>query len=169
MLLTTTDIRTPKVGQILANDTVQVNWWIESSSDQFCLTGKVSLVPNASFGGSLAFERLSARGFDWDAKRVRVFDSLGSHMRACWCRPPPGSPLKGGYEEAKKWPESVPATTGVTNEEERKLVDEALGNFALILIEPNYVDWVQLGIVPNRRTFFTREDDESWTETIVVP
>jgi len=90
-------------------------------------------------------------------------------MRASWCRPTPGSPLKGGYEEGEKWPKSVPTTTGAKNEEEKKLVKEALGNFALVLVEPTFVDWVQMGVVPNQRTFFTRGSDESWTESIVVP
>ena len=174
IVLTTTDIRTPKVEQILVSDTVQISWWIEPSMDQFRLTGKVTIIPKPSSkvfhsGGNLAFGRLSAGGFDWEAKRVQVFDSLSDHMRASWCRPTPGSPLKGGYEEAKKWPKSVPTTTGAVSEEEKELVKQALGNFALVLIEPSYVDWLQMGVVPNQRTLFIRGDDESWTETIVVP
>jgi pyridoxamine 5'-phosphate oxidase len=174
IVLTTADIRTPKVEQILANDAVQINWWIAPSMDQFRLTGKVTLVPepgNGVFhsGGNLGFERLSAGGFDWEGKRVQAFDSLSGRMRACWCRPTPGSPMKGGYEEAEKWPETIPTTTGATNEKEKKLVDEALGNFVLVLIEPTFVDWVQLGTTPDRRTFFYRGDDGSWTEDIVVP
>lgn len=174
IVLTTTDIRTPKVDQILKNDTVQINWWIEPSMDQFRLTGRVTLVPEPGnlrvfhSGGNIGFERLSEGGFDWEAKRVRVFDSLSGRMRACWCRPTPGTPMKGGYEEAGKWPKTVPTTTGATNENEKKLVEVALGNFALVLIEPTYVDWVQLGVSPDRRTFFHRGEDESWTETIVV-
>ena len=172
--LTTTDIRTPKVEQILANDTVQINWWIEASMDQFRLTGKVTLVPepgSAVFhsGGNVAFQRLSEGGFDWEAKRVQIFDSFSGHLRASWCRPTPGSPMKGGYDEAKKWPESIPTTTGAKNEKEKKLVEQALANFALVLVEPTYVDWLQMGVVPNRRTLFYRGEDESWTETIVVP
>ena len=77
--------------------------------------------------------------------------------------------MKGGYEEANKWPKTIPTSTGAANEEEKKLVEEALGNFALVLIEPTFVDWVQLGVVPDRRTFFHRGEDGSWTETIVVP
>lgn len=174
ILLTTTDTRTPKVEQILANDTVQINWWIEPSRDQFRLTGRVTIVPepgNRVFhsGGNIAFERLSAGGFDWEAKRVQVFDSLSDHMRASWCRPTPGSPMEGGYEEANKWPVTIPTTTGAKNEKEKKLVERALANFALVLVEPTYVDWVQLGVVPEQRTFFYRGDDETWTETIVVP
>lgn len=174
IILGTTDIRTPKVGQILANDTVQICWWITPSGDQFRLTGKATIFPEPSSRGShsgesVAFERLSAGGFDWEAKRIQIFDSLSDNMRANWCHPTPGSPLEGGYEEAKKWPKSVPTTTGATTEEEKKLVEEALGNFVLILIEPTFVDWYQSGVEPDQRTFFTRGEDESWTETIVAP
>lgn len=164
IVLTTTDIRTPKVQQILANDTVQICWWIAPSGEQFRLTGKATLVPEPGrtpkSGGS---------GFDWEAKRVQIFDSLSDHMRAGWCRPTPGTPMPGGYEDAKKWPLAVPTTTGATTEEEKKLVKQALGNFALVLIEPTYVDWIQISVVPNRRTLFRRGGDGSWTETIVVP
>jgi pyridoxamine 5'-phosphate oxidase len=174
IILTTTDSRTPKVEQILANDKVQVNWWIEASGDQFRLTGKATLIlepgnrlPHSGTG--LAFERLSAGGFDWETKRIQVFDSLSGRMRASWCAPPPGSPLEGGYEEAEEWPKTVPTTTGATSEEEKQLVQGALGNFVLVLVEPIYVDWSQVGVVPNRRTFFHRGEDGTWTETIVVP
>lgn len=174
IILTTTDIRTPKVKQILANDVVQINWWIAQAEEQFRLTGKVTLVPesgNRAFhsGENVAFERLSAAGFDWEAKRVEVFDSFSDHMRASWCTPSPGSLMEGGYEEAKNWTNTVPATSGVTNEKEKKLVEQALGNFALVLVEPTSVDWSQFGVIPNRRTIFHRERDGSWTETIVVP
>src|SRR5258708_5583514 len=98
IILTTTDIRTPKVEQILANDTVQINWWIPPSMDQFRLTGRVTLVPepgNGVFhsGGNPGFERLSEGGLDLEAKRVEVFDSLSGGMRASWCRPTSGSPM----------------------------------------------------------------------------
>jgi pyridoxamine 5'-phosphate oxidase len=169
ILLAVTDVRSPKVEQILANDTVQICWRIESTSDQFRLTGKVTIFPEPGSGGNVTSGRLSAGGFDWEAKRVKIFDSLSDYVRASRCRPAPGSPLKGGDEEAEGWPKSVPTTKGATNEEEKKLVEEALGNFALVLIEPTFVDWVQMGVVPNQRTFFTGGDDGSWTETIVMP
>ena len=173
IILTTTDVRTPKVEQILANDTVQICWWIGSSGDQFRLAGKATLVPapgrTPESGGSVVSQRLPVGDLDWEAKRVQVFDSLSDHMRAGWCRPTPGTPMPGGYEDAKKWPPTVPTTTGATTEEEKKLVEQALANFALVLIEPAYVDWIQVSIVPNRRTLFHRGGGGSWTETIVVP
>ena len=48
----------------------------------------------------------------------------------------------------------------------------ALGNFAMVIFEPTQVDWVQLGEHPNRRTLFTRKDEQGgthWVEEILVP
>ena len=101
IVLAATDIHTPKVEHILANDAVQMNWWFEPSGDQFRLTGRATLVPEPSSqvfnsGKSVAFQRLSANGFDWEAKRVQMFGGLNSLLRAGQCCPPPGSPLDRG-------------------------------------------------------------------------
>ena len=98
-----------------------------------------------------------------------MFDGVGGKLRADRYKPMAGSPLDGGYEELAKWPEIVPTTTGATTAEEEKRVEQALANFALLLIEPTSVDWYQMGVVPDRRTLFCRGDDEGWTETVVVP
>lgn len=91
-------------------------------------------------------------------------------MRASWCRPVPGTPLKGGYDDALEWPESVPALGDAKNEEEKKNVEEALKNFALVVIEPFEVDFVELGTRPEKRTIYRRKPQETeFTVTIVVP
>lgn len=69
--------------------------------------------------------------------------------------PPRTDPLDIDYEQkAKDW------TT-------------ALRNFALVLIEPLEIDYVELAAVPNRRTHFWREKAEErglpWIEEAVVP
>jgi len=55
-----------------------------------------------------------------------------------------------------------------TIEEDKKNLEIALRNFALIVIDPFEVDFVELGVDPNQRTKFTR-DGEQWMEEIVVP
>ena len=174
VILISTDVRNRKTEQIHANDTAQMSWWIDPSGDQFRLTGNVILVTdpgNGAFhsGGSVAFQRFSEGGFDWEAKRVQVFDGIGGKLRADRYGPAAGSPMDGGYEELKKRPDTVPTTTGATTPEEKKRVEQALANFAMLLVEPTYVDWYQMGVVPDQRTLFYRGDDESWTETVVVP
>jgi len=88
-------------------------------------------------------------------------------MKASWCRPVPGSRLEGGQEEARKWPvrleEPKPG-----DEEGKRLWEMSLANFALVVIEPHDVDYVELGIVPNRRTRFWRKDG-GWDEEELVP
>lgn len=116
----------------------------------------------------IALQALDASGFDWEAKRHELFNAASEHMRASWCRPIPGSVLKGGYEEEKDWPETVKKEGEAQTGEEKKLTAQALDNFALVAIEPLEIDWVEMGIVPNRRTRWRREGKE-WKFEEIVP
>jgi pyridoxamine 5'-phosphate oxidase len=179
LLVTSTDIRTPKVQHIAHVHTVELAWWINATQDQFRISGparifaapehSISLPPrDAATPDCVGIKALEASGIDWEAKRRELFDAVSEQMRASWCRPPPGSLLKGGYEEMDDWPTKVPKPSDAKTEKEKKLAELALSNFAIIVIEPLYVDWVQMAIKPNRRTFFTR-DGTDWKEKIVVP
>ncbi|KAI0352289.1 hypothetical protein OH77DRAFT_1428836 [Trametes cingulata] len=177
LLVTSTDARTPKVEQLRANQRVEIAWWMEGSQDQFRLTGFARTFPSPSASGDIshptpipegavALKTLESQGFDWEAKRRELFNKMSPGMRASWCVPqPPGSAI-GSYEEQKEWPRQVPSEP--ESEEDKKNAEIALSRFALMLIEPFQVDWVELGIQPNRRTVFTREG-EKWTEQLVVP
>ena len=66
---------------------------------------------------------------------------------------------KGGVDHPKVEPET---------EEDRRNLEFALGNFALMLVEPVEIDWCALGIQPNKRTVFKREG-ERWSEQLVAP
>lgn len=131
--------------------------------------------------GGPAFAALYQDGFDWEEKRRQVFDSMSAHMKASWCRPfAPGSKLPGGHEETKNWPQKLEGKLedilgsgggkGVS-EETRKNWEMALGNFALVVIDPTDVDYVELSVVPNRRTRFWRNEGETgeWEDEAVVP
>jgi len=124
--------------------------------------------------GEFPGEDLGGAGFDWEKKRVETFEGMSGHMRASWVRPVPGTPLPGGYAAAKAWPESLPKLAeveqGKGGEETKKLVKDALKNFALVVINPLEVDYVELGVVPNQRTHFWRERGTGeWVEEVVVP
>lgn len=175
LLLTTTDIRTPKTSQILLNPNIETVFWVENTQEQYRLTGQASIIPKPSHPYYVHFNfdwpalvALEKEDIDWEAKRIEVFDSLSGHLKASWCRPVPGSKLEGGYEEAKKWPETLPKLGEEMSEADRKNLAIALGNFALVLIDPVAVDFVELGITPNQRTKFSREG-ETWVEEILVP
>lgn len=188
IFLTTTDIRTPKVTQILSNPTIEVVLWLEGTKEQYRFLGRASIVPSSSnalhdinaFPRGSALAKLSEVGevggesgkYDWEAKRKETFNSMSPYMRASWARPVPGSPIKS-YEEAKTWPNEIGKLGEAETEEEKKHEGTALENFALVLIEPTEVDWIELGVVPNQRTKFTRKvaegEGDEWDEVILVP
>lgn len=189
LLLTTTDIRTPKVTQLtVASPVAELAWWIEGTQQQFRITANVYLVPSPEHPLHSHFEHtLSSsqdgtglalfKDEDWESQRLHMFKNMSTHMRATWCRPVPGSPLKGGQEEAKKWPESLEdpsAHEDWPTEKYDELLQnwkKALTNFALIVIDPIEVDLVELGVVPNRRTRFFKvpENHGVWDEEELVP
>ncbi|KAI9445372.1 pyridoxamine 5'-phosphate oxidase-domain-containing protein [Lactarius indigo] len=174
LLVTSTDIRTPKVHQIAHTDTVELVWWINATLDQFRITGlaRVFASPQHSIPAPLhtavecaGIDALEMTGFDWEAKRRELFDAVNEEMRASWCRPT-GTPLKVG--EANDWPTTVPKPSEAKTDREKELVELALSNYAIIVIEPLRVDWAQMATKPNQRAFFTRTED-GWSEEAIVP
>ncbi|KAF8634865.1 hypothetical protein AX15_000620 [Amanita polypyramis BW_CC] len=188
LIVTTTDIRTPKVSQILSSPHVHVVHWIEGTQEQFRFAGRAVIVPapnNALYGhfmddilnsaewdkpesgGGIA--ELTRSGFDWEKQRVDLFKSLSGYMKATWCRPVPGSPLTGGEEEAKSWPVKLHEPKSDSDEQSKRNWELALGNFALLIIDPYECDFIELGVVPNHRTKFSRIEDGDWKEEALVP
>lgn len=177
LLLTSTDIRTPKVIQIKSNPNhrVEAHFWNHATNEQFRISGRAAIYPSPDLkekkgikGVGEVYDAFQSQGWDWEDERRKQFDSVGAHMRASWCRPVPGSPMDS-YSDAEKWPVKVakPGEEGY----DAKDYEEALGNFALLLIDPIEVDYVELGVMPNRRTKFVRQesDDQRWKEMILVP
>ncbi|RDB29289.1 hypothetical protein Hypma_016079 [Hypsizygus marmoreus] len=182
LLVSTTDIRTPKTTQIISNPHVQVAWWIDRTQEQFRITGLASVIPTPANGlykhfiystknaaPVSAVAALSREGFDWEEKRKEIFMKMGAHMKAGWCRPVPGSRLEGGEEEARKWPVRLEEPGEDSTEEDRKNWETALGNFALLIVDPTEVDYVELGAEPDRRTRFWRTREGLWEDEAVVP
>jgi len=172
LILTTTDIRTPKAHQIQSNRVIEIGWFIRPTEEQFRITGFARLSPHPKFHSFAPDTQTQLPDLDLDAERRRIFNSVSGAIRASFCRPVPGSPLPGGYEEGKKWPVTLPKLAEWKNEQERVQVETAFENFALLLIEPFNVDLVELAPSPNQRTFFERIGDANelrWKEQIVVP
>ena len=113
----------------------------------------------AALGGS-GIAALSKEDFDWEEKRKEMFGGMSRHMKATWCRPVPGSRLEGGDEA--RWPVTVDDEGDVNWQ-------TALGNFALVVVDPTEVDYVELGPIPQRRTRFWRTPEGLWEEEAVVP
>ncbi|KAF8661965.1 hypothetical protein AX16_001260 [Volvariella volvacea WC 439] len=208
LLLTTTDIRTPKVKQLIANPSVELAWWIDGSQEQFRILGVAKVVPDptnadekdayrawsdfvkqsqdagntTASGTSLnGFVGLVKEGFDWESQRREQFDNMNPAMKASWCRPTPGTPILGNVkEESRRWPlklfppgdeRNITEGAMASQEEAQRNWDKAIRNFALVVVEPSEVDYVELGVVPNRRTRFWRSETEvgRWEEQALVP
>jgi pyridoxamine 5'-phosphate oxidase len=170
--------------QLSANSSAEICWWIDPSQEQFRILGRIYVIPDPSNpnyakflenveNGGRTLRELKAEGIDWENQRQELFNSMSSHMKASWVRPTPGSKLED-YEESKKWPSKVEGNAGDTpeNPEEAKNLRIALANFALVLIDPVNVDYVEMGILPNRRTRWVREGDFEgieWADHLEVP
>ncbi|SNX83781.1 related to tRNA dihydrouridine synthase [Melanopsichium pennsylvanicum] len=115
-LMTTTDVRTPKVQQLTAQSSLrahgedgsrggecEIAWWIESTQLQFRISGTVHVLPTPGhpLRSLFPFERLSPprnadsmdseESFDWDGERTRIFNKLNAGLLASFCRPTPGT------------------------------------------------------------------------------
>ena len=170
---------------------------MEGSQDQFRITGKAIVitspddalkdVASGNTGVSLARVALDESGeddrkdgtdgrtldkYDWEKKRKEVFETMDPVLKGTWCAPKvPGSKM-ASYDEPNAWPNKVANVDDLKTAEEKRNYELSLSNFALILIEPTEVDWVQLGEQPYRRTLFTRKDEAGgsfWAEDILVP
>lgn len=83
-------------------------------------------------------------------------------------RPVPGTPVDSpDGADPSTFPKELP-TEDEANDEQKKLLQQALANFALIVLEPHHVDVADLGSQPNRRTVYSLHGGE-WSATEVVP
>ncbi|TFK56388.1 hypothetical protein OE88DRAFT_1709123 [Heliocybe sulcata] len=185
LLVSSTDVRTPKVIELIDNPSnasskSEMCWWIDKTSEQFRISSRTYVIPAPSHPFYAKLDWAASPGmkalveedkFDWEAKRKSIFESMSEHMRASWLRPPPGSVLKGGYDESKKWEKTVPKWDDAKTDHEKALWETAFGNFALVVMEPVKVDYLEMAIVPNRRRVYTREETQGqvWIEEVVVP
>ncbi|GJE99747.1 pyridoxamine 5'-phosphate oxidase-domain-containing protein [Phanerochaete sordida] len=195
LLVSSSDVRAPKVVQMLSNTTVELCWWMEGSSDQFRIQAKAHVVtpPDHALRGVSSQlpsvraldeggeerednETLLEKGgkYDWEKKRRETFEAMKPPMKASWCVPhAPGSRM-ASYDTPtrEQWPTEVPDFADLKTDQDKKNYEFALSNFAMVVFEPTRVDWVQLGESPNRRTLFTRTDfagGMEWEEQILVP
>ncbi|KAL5494788.1 hypothetical protein ACEPAI_250 [Sanghuangporus weigelae] len=191
ILLTTTDVRTSKATQLAENPRVELAWWLPKAQAQIRILGNAYIHPSPNFqlngADSISEEQkrtienavaklrsafpakeLGWEDFDWEKERIERFDAVSGHMRASWVRPVPGSRLSDP-SDARKWPETLPKRDEAGDKKE--LVAVALKNYALVVIDPFEVDYVELGVMPNRRTRFFKESagEGGWKEEALVP
>lgn len=163
LLVTTTDVRAPKSAQISDNWNTEICWWVPPTNEQWRITGTSFLVPHSKHPARVGPGELPP-GYDWAEERKRVFNTVSGRIRASWCRPVPGSPLEPGTT----FPERLPPLGEWKDDVEREQVETAFENFALLVVCPLQVDFVELEPVPNIRTKYAIRDGK-WEETPVVP
>jgi pyridoxamine 5'-phosphate oxidase len=174
ILQTTTDIRSAKSIQIHNGSPAEVLWWFPETEAQFRLQCRAFLLPALSHQWRKEFPTDLAGGREgaepevaWEAKRVECFNSLSSFLRASFARPSPGSELGDHPEKAKNWPKELPKL-GEGSKEEREKVQAAFENFAVLYLEVEEVDLVDLGVIPNEHHRYVFRD-EKWFKSTLVP
>lgn len=170
LLITTTDIRSPKADQLVNNPLSEATFWFADSQEQFRITAKAYLLtdPNHPWRHLFPRDKLSGdEDFDWEEYRLNTYDSLSPYLRASFVRPIPGTPMKS-YDEANSWPQTLP-TRHEAKKEDKQNVEEALRNFAVLVLDSFHVDLVELGVYPNRRSSWNLEGEKVWNEQILVP
>lgn len=186
VLQTTTDIRSAKashlnVGEqgIRSTRNVEVVWWFPASQVQFRLlcTGYVLPHPSHTWRDAFPADLDTGDGgvgdggvTDWEGVRIACFNALSPYLRASFARPlTPGSELTNP-DEAKNWPNKLPAKGEEQDEKEREQVGLALANFAVLFLEVEEVDLVDLGVVPNERYLYRQQlVQNGWSRTLLVP
>jgi len=174
LLLAATDYRTPKVAELTKNQRAEICWWIPPTNEQFRISAVTYIIaaPQYAFVTSVGPGMQAVIGesaFDWEKKRREVFESLPAPIKASYLRPPPGSAIEAGGEADKTSVGTVRKLEEAQSEEDKKNWEKALNNFTLVVFEPVKVDYVEFGINPHRRTLFTRNENNEWTERNVVP
>ncbi|BGP54297.1 hypothetical protein JCM8202_000728 [Rhodotorula sphaerocarpa] len=192
-LVVTTDARSPKARQLAAQPKIELAWWMAATQHQFRILGNAYILPSAAFPrhdstkpksgatstaepGKISFpfpekELSPYDGFSWEDERIRQFRKMSPELRASFYRPVPGTDLADSNVKMEDLPETLPeGVQEAEGDEQKKQVQEALKNFALIVIDAIEVDLVDLGSMPNKRTQWVRKQGSSeWQEKGVVP
>ncbi|RIB04546.1 pyridoxamine 5'-phosphate oxidase-domain-containing protein [Gigaspora rosea] len=172
LLVITTDIRSSKVKHLLENPGFESCWWFPVTSDQFRLSGNAYVFSSptnsiiAHFPSDMLLSFYSSANstsliehFDWEQERKKYWYGISSDLRASFLKLPSGQETNEGLVR-----ELDPIGKNI---EEKLLVNEALENFALVLMKVDYVDHLNLTPIPKRITWkFQKNDDglnkEEW-------
>lgn len=185
-LLVCTDVRSPKVDQLLplnrtsdaapspqSGTLASICWWFSPTGEQYRIQARAYVVSAGSERGRVAgltaeqAKRLGPRdgaNFEWEAERVRVYEKLSWELKASFLgRSVPGSRLVADDSEKRADLEKR------LESGDQELRAAALKNFALIVLEPISVDLVQLKTKPHHRFSWKKTASGDWEENELVP
>ncbi|KAI5453703.1 hypothetical protein NCC49_005522 [Naganishia albida] len=183
ILLFTSDTRMNKISHLESQPLAEGSFWIEETGVQFRVAGKAYVVPSDADSSALGKEKagdvvraLRAQGDEasvdwWIAEREKSWgEGISGHLRATFARPTPGTPLNRVERKPDEWTETI-KPTGETDEQKKEIA-RAKANFTLVALAPETVEMLELKVVPNRRTVWTRrqgEGENGWDVQAVVP
>lgn len=101
----------------------------------------------------------------WERKRKELWEGLSPELRASFCRPMPGAELK---DDPNNWIEELPADSDGADEKTKEALARAWENFAVLALQPESVEVLDLGAKPHTRTQWTSATDAP-RKTEVVP
>ncbi len=135
------DVRSAKFGGLESHPWAEVCWYFSRTREQFRLAGRLSVVREGI--GDPALE---------EARR-EAWRGLSSATRQSYTWPEPGQPRDP--LESYIGPEPDPASP--------------LPSFAMVVLDPDHVDHLELDGNPQNRWLYHREDEGRWTSVEVNP
>lgn len=178
LLLTTTDRRMAKTRQLAHGAAVA---WLFPSLVQVRLEGRAILYPApipfpdpspttpeqdaAALAASFPEGSAESSPQWWEAKRRDMFESLSPELRASFCRPKPGAELK---DDPAEWVDELPADAAGADAKTQAALARAWDNFAVLALQPESVEVLDLGAKPHTRTQWTSATDAP-RKTDLVP
>lgn len=136
-----TDERSEKLAQIRENPWGEGCWYFPKTREQFRLSGQLTIVDAECGDASLQFRRREA------------WAKLSNAARSGFALPSPGQPRA----ETEAFDVPVPNPT------------DPLPQFCLLLLDPDWVDLLQLRPDPQNRWIYQRQPDRSWSVSWVNP
>mmetsp|Transcript_5783 Transcript_5783/g.17262 ORF Transcript_5783/g.17262 Transcript_5783/m.17262 type:complete len:218 (+) Transcript_5783:137-790(+) len=140
-----TDTRSEKMDQVKHNEWVEACWYFPETREQFRILGVVRAVL-----ASETDERLQKH-------RIDQWKSISDNARSTFTCPHPGMPRDVDNNEKDR-----PANGGETLDAEHPV-----DNFALMIIDPDRVDYLCLRGDPQFRAIHERNQDGSWDKSEV--
>ncbi len=138
-----TDTRSEKIAQIAVNPHVEACWYFPKTRVQFRLAGTIAIVTSTTTDETL------------QAARQTVWGKLSDNARSGFAWPQPGAD-RADCADSSAFDVETPAPT------------MPLDKFALLLLEPDRVDQLQLRGNPQQRQIFTRSAT-GWEQREVNP
>ncbi|MEM9665776.1 MAG: Npun_F5749 family FMN-dependent PPOX-type flavoprotein [Bacteroidota bacterium] len=138
-LMIVTDRRSEKIPDLRQCPHAEICWYFPKTREQVRLRGPVQVIEAEAPDDALAQARL------------RAWQALSEASQRPFLGPPPGTPVETPADASLAPTAHPPAT------------------FCLVLLDPVWVDHLELRPTPQARTRYERQADASWTQQAVQP